>query len=263
MPTLADLHPTQTRNLNLLAYGEGAGQEGLVNKATRRLSRNLTPEDIAGLLTEAGPNAADMGADALARRGPIAARRAAEGRTLIGEGYMDSAAGIAKTNTQESIDRGYGSLQERLSSLLGENMTGPATAALGERYLAARDTDLQQASNQIDMNLAMAKSNARSGGLAPQNLIDIGDTEFMLRQLDQQQSQIDAAMKGQLWGSFLGPGAGALMGGITGGTRGALAGYGAGSGGKKSGTDMLPALLKALGIGDTAGSGAGLMAGIL
>lgn len=228
----ADLSKRQQNLLDRLAMRTQAGRESSP-QLERMLGRSgIAEADMPGLLAEADPE------DALTRiamRGALGGRRAAMLRNEMA--VEDNLAEIARleplarTRMTDEIASGYANLPQELAAMLGGPVdpNSEALQALGSRWLAGRQTSMDQAMSGLEERSAALRMDVKSQGAAfdRENLVGMGDVAEMLERLEEEEDALAATERGFLYGSFLpgpiGIGIGAATGGRQ-GTMGALSG---------------------------------------
>lgn len=208
--------------LQRYAAGRASGSTYLQNQALTHL-RDYNQTALDDYYSQSGDVAAEEWLGRLAKGGPIAARKAAMYRSLIGERKLETAADLSLRRTRESISRGAGALEEQFMGYGLDTRSPSVQAALGG-YAASRGIALSDADTMIRERLATAKAAQRAGALTPQALVDMGDTVFALGRLEEEEQRLDAARKAQFYGRI-----GEFAGGMIGGPVGAQVGFAAGT----------------------------------
>lgn len=210
------------RWLQRYAAGRASGSQRVQDQGLRHL-RGVGADELDAWYDTAGDVAAEEWLARLASGGPIAARKAAMYRSLIGERKLESAADLSRRRTVDSISRGAGALEEQFMGY-GLDTRSPSVQAALAGYAASRGIALSEADTMINERLAAAKAAARAGALTPQALVDMGDTVFALGRLEEEEERLDAARKAHFYGQI-----GSFAGGMVGGPVGAQVGYAAGT----------------------------------
>lgn len=211
-----------TNWLQRYAAGRASGSTTLQDQARKHLG-SMSADDLDAYYNQSGDVAAEEWLIRLAKGGPLAARKAAMYRSLIGERKLESAADLSLSRTRESISRGAGALEEQFMGY-GLDTRSPSVQAALAGYATSRGIAMSEADNLVRERLATAKAAARAGGLTPQALVDMGDTVFALGRLEEEEQRLDAARKAQFYGRI-----GEFAGGMIGGPAGAQFGYMAGT----------------------------------
>lgn len=227
-PMLGDTQLSRTQGvwLDRLALALRTGNVGWETRARRHLAGEGDVGDpidqavIDAYLEEHGDTAAENALGQYANKGPRAARSAARMESMLGEWYVDRAGETASLTGAEDIARSSGALEELFAGY-GLDMTSPAVqAAIGE-FAGRRTGSLTDYRNRLGERISSNKAAARAGSLSPEALIDMGDTQFAMERLREEERMLRGARMGRMAGSAFGAGAGFLLGG----PGGAGAGY--------------------------------------
>jgi hypothetical protein len=225
----ADLSRRQQNLLDRLAMRTEAGRESSP-QLERMLSRSgIADEDMTGLLAEADPEDA---LTRIAQRGAQGGRRAAMLRNKMAVednlAEIERLEPLARTRMTDEIAAGYSNLPQELASLLGGPVdpNSEALQALGSRWLAGRQTSMDQAMSGLEERSAALRMDVKSQGAAfdRENLIGMGDVAEMLKRLDEEEDALAATERGFLFGSLMPGPIGIGLGAASGGRQGAMGG---------------------------------------